>query len=553
MKAGTYYLPKRAVYGLRRSPRLWGDCRDEGLHHMKVHVQEGERDLTLRLIPLDSEPNLWRIEEEGQDSETIPLMKGLLMTYVDDIFVTGSDDVVEAVMTSIRKLWTTSEPDQAGVKPIRFLGVEISKVFDQEKGREIWYIGQQSYIKELLAQDEDEVLERKIPITKDQSQFAEEEKKTPDLIKAAQKATGEMLWLVTRTRADLMYAVSRMGSNVTKAPQKVLQIYQQIKGYLKKTWKLGLRFDAAGQDPVTIEAFSDASFAPEGEVSHGAFLVKVAGCLVFWRSGRQSFITLSTAEAEMMEIMESMVAGESIGAIADEIYGELHRKSWTDSQAALSILSSDGGPWRTRHLRLRAAAARQSINQGNWSIQHQPGNKMTADIGTKPLSSERIKVLREEMNMFEVPSTEKEEEEKNVDESVPRLREGAGADLEKAAVASRLREGAGADLEKAAVALRLREGAGADLEKAAVALKLLTLAAVLSVAKGEEEEESDQDGMMEFNMMMAVFTVMVIGATLAIQCLWKAWTERLRTRVRSQAGSANQGLVAEKKRKRKRW
>ena len=110
-----------------------------------------------------------------------------------------------------------------------------------------------------------------------------------------------------------------------------------------------------------------------------------------------------------------------------------------------------------------------------------------------------------------------------------------------------MREGAGADLEKAAVALRLREGAGADLEKAAVALKLLTLAAVLSVAKGEEEEESDQDGMMEFNMMMAVFTVMVIGATLAIQCLWKAWTERLRTRVRSQAGSANQGLVAEKK------
>ena len=179
---------------------------------------------------------------------------------------------------------------------------------------------------------------------------------------------------------------------------------------------------------------------------------------------------------------------------------------------------------------------------------------MTADIGTKPLSSERIKVLREEMNMFEVPSTEKEEEEKNVDESVSRLREGAGADLEKAAVASRLREGAGADLEKAAVALRLREGAGADLEKAAVALKLLTLAAVLSVAKGEEEEESDQEeDLMEFNMMRAVFTVMVIGATLAIQCLWKAWTERLRTRVRSQAGSANQGLVAEKKRKRKRW
>ena len=170
---------------------------------------------------------------------------------------------------------------------------------------------------------------------------------------------------------------------------------------------------------------------------------------------------------------------------------------------------------------------------------------MTADIGTKPLSSERIKVLREEMNMFEVPGTEKEEEEKNMDESVPRLREGAGADLEKTAGAD-LEKTAGADLEKTAGA-DLEKTAGADLEKTAVALKLLTLAAVLSVAKGEEEEEPGQNGMAEFHIMMAVFTVMVIGATLAIQCLWKAWKERLGAGVRRHTGSATQGLAAERK------
>ena len=134
-----------------------------------------------------------------------------------------------------------------------------------------------------------------------------------------------MLWLVTRTRLDLMFSVSKMGSCVTKAPQKVLQIYQQIKGYLKGTSNEGICFDAAGAESLLIEAMSDASFAPEGDgdVSHGAFIINVASCPVFWRSGRQSFVTLSMAEAEMMEIVESMMAGESVGAIADALFRSL--------------------------------------------------------------------------------------------------------------------------------------------------------------------------------------------------------------------------------------
>ena len=58
-------------------------------------------------------------------------------------------------------------------------------------------------------------------------------------------------------------------------------------------------------------------------------------------------------QPEMMEIVESMVAGESIGSIADELFGSLQRKSWTDFQSAQSSLTTDGGSWRTRHLRLR--------------------------------------------------------------------------------------------------------------------------------------------------------------------------------------------------------
>ncbi|CAL1154020.1 unnamed protein product [Cladocopium goreaui] len=483
MKPGTYYMPKRAVYGLRRSPKLWGDCRDDELEVMKLEVEEEEGQMTsLRLCPLASEPNLWRIEAEEREAESD----------------TQSNFVVDAVMEKIRTIWTTSEPDQVGEKPIRFLGVEISKTFDVTKNRDVWYVNQQSYIKDLLAQDQ-EAPDRKIPITKDQSQLPEEEGRTPELIRSAQKATGEMLWLVTRTRLDLMYA----------APQKVLQIYQQIKGYLKSTMDEGICFDAAGAETLMIEAMSDASFAPEGDVSHGAFIIMVASCPVFWRSGRQSFVTLSTAEAEMMEIVESMVAGESIGAIADELFGPLQRKSWTDSQSAQSILTTDGGSWRTRHLRLRASAARSSILQGTWFLQHVAGNQMIADIGTKPLASERIRYLKKEMNLVQVPQPkEHEKKEEKVFEE---------------------------------------KGEGVGIQKAAAALKLLTLGAAISAAKGEHEEtekEDQENSTLELKVMMVVFALIIVLLTIVSQHLWKVGVRRLEMSWSNQAGSSSRSLPA---------
>ena len=65
MKVGTYYLPKKAVYGLRRPPKLWGECRDEGLESMEVEVEESPgQKILLELTPLEAEPNLWKVQEK---------------------------------------------------------------------------------------------------------------------------------------------------------------------------------------------------------------------------------------------------------------------------------------------------------------------------------------------------------------------------------------------------------------------------------------------------------------------------------------------------------
>ena len=59
----------------------------------------------------------------------------------------------------------------------------------------------------------EELMKRRIPITRDQSTVeVEEEKKTMEDIKKSQKEVEELLWVVTRSRPGLMLAVSRMGS-----------------------------------------------------------------------------------------------------------------------------------------------------------------------------------------------------------------------------------------------------------------------------------------------------------------------------------------------------
>ena len=107
-------------------------------------------------------------------------------------------------------------------------------------------------------------------------------------------------------------------------------------------------------------------------------------------------MTLSTAEAELTEIIEGMVAGESIHVILRELLPDAPKVLKTDNMPALSILTGDGGSWRTRHLRLRAAYARQSVSAGEWALQHVPGEFMVADIGTKPLTAARFESLKSE-------------------------------------------------------------------------------------------------------------------------------------------------------------
>ena len=121
---------------------------------------------TFHLQPLLSEPNLWKIIED-QDilDDDASLILGLVMTYVDDLFLVSQLKLIQELVKGIRQLWATTQPEYVSEAPVRFLGMDVSRVKTEHGWA--WKITQSSYVTDLLQKEED-LRPRKIPITRDQ-------------------------------------------------------------------------------------------------------------------------------------------------------------------------------------------------------------------------------------------------------------------------------------------------------------------------------------------------------------------------------------------------
>ena len=114
--------------------------------------------------------------------------------------------------------------------------MEVSRELNPQTKRYGRMISQETYVTDLLATEEEPKKKKKIPISRDQAAMEEDEQPpAPEPVRLAQKLVSELLWLVTRTRPDLMCSVSRMGSSVIKSPKAVKEAADQVRGYLWST------------------------------------------------------------------------------------------------------------------------------------------------------------------------------------------------------------------------------------------------------------------------------------------------------------------------------
>ena len=158
------------------------------LHAAQFEVPAGKA----KLHRIVTDENLWKITLE--DNTLI----GYVLVYVDDLLILSTPPVATALHEWIRLRWQCSDLEQAKAhRGLRFLGIDIYEVSD-ETGVCGFTLGQEGYIDELVrSHNLSNTCRATTPVPKEWVREAptEEAEYSEDVLRSAQRITGELLWV----------------------------------------------------------------------------------------------------------------------------------------------------------------------------------------------------------------------------------------------------------------------------------------------------------------------------------------------------------------------
>ena len=142
-----------------------------------------------------------------------------------------------------------------------------------------------------------------------------------------QAVIGSLLYVSTKTRPDIAYAVISVTRFSAKPTREHWTAVKRILRYLKGTSNLGLLYR---QDtPAEITGYSDADWA--GDVgdrkSTSGYVFLLGGAAISWKSSKQTCMALSTAEAEYVALSAAAQEAVWLQQLASDLLNENIRET----------------------------------------------------------------------------------------------------------------------------------------------------------------------------------------------------------------------------------
>lgn len=201
-----------------------------------------------------------------------------------------------------------------------------------------------------------------------------------------QSGTGSLLYLVKHTRPDIANAVREL----TKAMDKATAgHYKQLLRIIKfvsdtKTW--GISMTKINHLTLNLTCYTDSDWAGDADDrrSISGWCIFIHGNLLCWGSRSQKNVTMSSTEAEYVEISD--VCKEIMYAIyVLEFLGtkvNFPVKIYVDNVGAIYI-ANNNVTRRTKHIDVRYHIIREHIEDGIIKLQFIRSDENLSDIFTK--------------------------------------------------------------------------------------------------------------------------------------------------------------------------
>ena len=365
---------RRSLYGLKQASRSWFESFSTEIQHHGF--TKSVLDHSLFIFKSDS-AIVW------------------VLIYVDDIIITGSDEVHISWVKSM--LMAKFKMKDLG--PLRyFLGVEV------DSRHETITLSQHKYtIDILLATGMENCKPISTPCLLNHKLSAKEGTTYHD--PTLYRRVVGMLQYLTFTRPDIAYSVNQ-ASQFMHAPTDVhMEGVKRILRYLKGTIGDGLMYtkDTAYTSGHRLFTYTDADWAgdPDERRSVSGYCILIGNNIVTWSSKKQKAVARSSTEAEY----RAMAAGTADVTWVRHLLQELQEPISSsmllcDNQSAINIAFNPILHCRTKHIEIDQHFVRQKVEEKEIEPAYVRSDMQVADIFTKGLSTHQFWALKDKLSMI---------------------------------------------------------------------------------------------------------------------------------------------------------
>ena len=373
-KQGVLWRLRRALYGMRRAPKLFFNLLHEILSELGMQN-------------LRSEPTFY--------------FKGslLLLVHVDDPLVAGTDEDIEWIFRELgQRMKFNPGPHFEIVKPVKYLGKLYTMT---EHGFEIRHC--------------DTFLERivfelgldgcKPALTPGCEQLkpggADEKASWLNPLDAEQTYTYRklvgMLRFIAPDRPDLLFEVGVLSQSLSSPTGECWARLRRLGRYLARTTRARLFVSRPQHTPYKtrrIVVWTDSDYAGDKQTrkSTSCALVFCDGTLVHGHNRRQTVVATSSAEAEYYSLAAGLQEALAARSILQELGETVELEVKCDSSAARAM-ANRVGLGRTKHIDVKYLWVQQVIQHRLARVAPVSSNQNLSDIGTKRVSGDRLQEL----------------------------------------------------------------------------------------------------------------------------------------------------------------
>ena len=368
----------KSIYGLKQSPRCWNYVLDTQLKSMGFAQTKSDPCIYVSTI---GEPFIIAI-------------------YVDDIvLVSKTDQRLTEVKREIESKFKVKDLGELHY----FLGV---KVVQNTEKQSIW-LGQPSYIKQLLEQfNMSNAKATKTPVNPGFKLSKGTEDSEYMDIELYQSAVGKLLYLSTRTRPDISFAVSSVARYTAKPTVDHWKAVKHILRYLIGTINYGLLYSRTSS---VCLGYSDSDWGGDldDRKSTSGYVFQIGGGPVSWQSRKQSCVALSTSEAEYIALTSAAQEAIWLRQLLSELEQEPEKKVviYEDNQSTICLSKNPQFHGRSKHIAIKYHFIRDQVKEGTIDLKYCRTEEMLADALTKGLSEEKFHLLRQKIGIEEMDTS----------------------------------------------------------------------------------------------------------------------------------------------------